>query len=188
MTKALFFFRPKFWLSLLKIAALVFVSGLILVQIPELLYDLSSTKPVDISGPDELQSKNLSQTVFASVRGRPDFEKAFVYNRYGLSYTYFNLKPYGLSIVVRTYEPVTEEWKQLNRFLGKLRPFERQPFHYRIRDIYRDRFQATIPEDAFFLALDDVPRANGWQIGALIFACALWGVMGYMFYFYPWRR
>jgi hypothetical protein len=188
MISSLFLFRLNFWLHILKIFCLVFVSGMILVQIPELLYDLGPAVPMKIADPGELSSKNPRKATFVAVTGKPDFEKAFVYNRYGLSYTYFNLKPYGLRLVVRTYERVTDEWRQLDRFIGKLRPFRRQPFHYRIRDIYKDKFQVLVPEDAFFLALDDVPRLNGWQVGAFVFACLLWAVMFYLFYFYRWRK
>jgi len=188
MIKSLFLFRLNFWLPILKTVALIFVSGMILVQIPELLYDLGSRIPVIVSGPDDLSVRNISSATFVSIKGEPDFEKAFVYKRYGLSYTYVNIKPYGMRLIARTYEPVTDEWKGLDRFLGKLRPFKRQPFHYRIRDIYKDKFQASVPEDAFFLALDDVPRLNGWQIGAFIFACVLWAAMFYLFYIYRWKR
>jgi hypothetical protein len=184
MIKSLFLFRPKFWLHVLKIIALVFVAGMILVQIPELLYDLGPKRPITISGPADLSFEQVPGTIFASIKGKPDFEKAFVYHRYGLSYTYFNIRPYGMRLVARTYEPVTEEWKQLDRFLGKLRHFNRQPFHYRIRDIYEERFGVSVPEDAFFLALDDVPGLNGWQVGAFIFAFLLWIVMFYLFYFH----
>ena len=51
-----------------------------------------------------------------------------------------------------------------------------------------EKFQVPVGEDAFFLALDDVPRLSGWQVGALIFASLLWIVMFYMFYFYKWRK
>ena len=90
--------------------------------------------------------------------------------------------------MVRTYEPVTDEWKDLNRFLGKLRPFNHQPFHYKIRDIYKEKFDIKVPDNAFFLGLDDVPKISGWQVGAVTFAFVLWLVMFYMFYFFKWEK
>ena len=188
MIKSLFFFRAGFWLHILRIAALLFVGGMIYVQIPELIYDLSPRVPVKIAGPEELTPEKYPETTFVSITGEPDFNRAFVYNRYGLSYTYFNIKPYGMNLVVRTYEPVTDDWKSINTFLGKLRPFNKQPFHYKIRDIYKEKFDADVPEDAFFMALDDVPELSGWQVGAALFACILWCVMFYMFYFHKWKR
>ncbi|EFK07937.1 conserved hypothetical protein [delta proteobacterium NaphS2] len=188
MIKGAFIFRLKFWLHVLRIFGLLFVSGMIFIQIPELRYDFGPKRPVTIPDPKGLSAEKMPGTLFVSIKGTPDFERAFVYKRYGLSYTYFNIKPYGERLVVRTYEPVTDEWKNLTRFLGKLRHFDHQPFHYRIRDIYEEKFGVTIPEDAFFLALDDVPESNGWQVGAFLFACILWAVMFYMFYFYRWKR
>ncbi len=184
MIRSLFLLRARFWSGILKVLALLFVGSMILVQVPELLYDLGPKTPVSISGPDELSSSKFTRATFVSIKGTPDFEKAFVYKRYGLSYTYFNIKPYGMRIVVRTYLPVTDDWKKLNRFLGKLRPFKHQPFHYRIRDIYREKFDIPVEKNAFFLALDDVPHLSGWQAGAFIFATLLWIVIFYMFYFY----
>jgi len=169
---------------LLKLGVLVFVSAMIAVQVPELMYDLGPDRPFPIGNPEDLSTKRFPSATFVSVSGKPDFRNAFIYRRYGLSYTYFTLQPYGLRLIVRTHSRVTDEWKALERFLGKLRPFRRQPFHYRIRDIYQEKFQVTIPEDAFFLALDDVPRINGWQVGALAFGSLLWFVMFYVFFLY----
>lgn len=176
--------RKGFWLTALKIMGLVFVAGMIWVQIPELRYDLNTRRPVEITGPEALSVERFGHATFVSIRGRPNFERAFVYRRYGLSYTYFNVDPYGMGLVVRTYDKVTDEWKNLNRFLGRLVPFARQPFSYRIRQIYHEKFQVQIPEDAFFLALDDVPRASGWQFGAIAFAGVLWVTMFYLFFLY----
>jgi hypothetical protein len=188
MTKPLFIFRLKFWLHILRVVALLFVAGLIYVQIPEFFYDLKPSKPIRLTDPALLSIENFPGSTFVSIDGKADFENAFVYKRYGLSYTYFNIKPYGMRLVVRTYQSVTEEWNTIVRFLGKLRPFVRQPFHYKIRDIYHEKFGISVPEDAFFLALDDVPRLSGWQIGAFVFACVLWLVMFYMFYFFRWNK
>jgi hypothetical protein len=180
---------PKgLWLIPLKLLALGFVGGMVLVQIPELRYDFGPTSPVTVSGPEDLSSTLFSRATFVSVSGTANFERGFVYQRYGLNYTYFTLEPYGMSLVVRTYHKVTDEWKDLNRFLGKLRPFNKQPFSYRIRQIYRDNYKIDVSEDTFFLALDDVPKPSGWQVGAMLFAGLLWLIMFYMFFFYRgWR-
>ena len=183
----MFLFKGKFWLTVLKVLFLAFVGAMLLVQIPELRYDLGDHVPVDVYTPEELTFERFPKATFVTVHGSPNFEKGFVYRRYGLNYTYFNIKPFGMRIVARTHDEVTDEWKRLDRFLGKLRPFNAQPFHYRIRDIYREKFRAEVPEDAFFLALDDVPRLSGWQIGAAGFSCVLWLVMFYFFFFFRRR-
>ena len=178
----------KISLYALKVLALAFVTGMILIQIPNIRYGLSSKTPVQISTPEELSRERFPVATFVSVAGKPNFEHAFIYKRYGLSYTYFTIDPYGMKIVVRTHETITNEWKQINHFLGKLLPFQRQPFSYRIRQIYRDRFQIELPENGFFLALDAVPGLNGWQIGAVIFGCVLWLVLFYLFFFFRWGK
>jgi hypothetical protein len=180
----MFLLSKRFWLTVVKVFGLVFVGGMVWVQIPELRYDLGPKRPVEISGPEDLSIERFGHATFVSIAGKPNFKRAFVYRRYGLSYTYFTVDPYGMRLVVRTYEKVTDEWKDLNRFLGRLRPFKRQAFSYRIRHIYREKFSVEIPENAFFLALDDVPRSSGWQLGAMAFAGCLWAVMFYLFFLY----
>jgi len=184
MTKFLFFLHSRFWLLALKIVALAFVGAMVLVQIPEMRYRLGPKEPVVISEPGELSLGKFPGVAFVMIQGKPDFGNAFVYRRYGLSYTYFNLESYGMRLVIRTHRTVNPEWRQLDRFVGKLRPFRYQPFHYRIRDIYREMFGAMVPADAFFLALDDVPRLSGWQVGAVTFAALLWIAMFYLFFIF----
>jgi hypothetical protein len=184
----MFLLKGWFWLTLLKVGALVFVGMMIAIQVPEIRYDLQPQKPVPVRKPEELTHERFPRATFVAVHGTPNFEKAFIYERYGLSYTYFNIEPYGLRLVVRTYEQVTDDWKQLDRFLGKLRPFEGQPFSYSIRHIYADRMEIEVPEDAFFLALDDVPELSGWQVGAAILATLIWLVMFYFFFLWGRRR
>ena len=173
---------------MLKIVALLFAGSMFSIQIPELRYDLGPKTPViiDESGEiTEITPEAFPRSTFVSLGGQSDFTHGFVYKRYGLSYTYFNIKPYGMRIVVRTYQPVTDEWKKLNRFVGKLRPFNRQPFHYKIRKIYRDKFQIDVPAEAFFMALDDVPRISGWQIGATVFSGLMFLFIFYITFIYP---
>ena len=85
----------------------------------------------------------------------------------------FSIEPYGDLVVVRTYDPVTDEWRKMDRFVGKLRPFETQPFSYRIRAIYKEKMGVDVPDGALFLALYDVPKPNGWQIAAIVLATVL---------------
>jgi hypothetical protein len=181
-------FKKKFWLTVLKILALLFVTIMVLVQIPELLYDFGPKEPAVINGPEDLDVQRFKSATFVTLPGSPDFEHAFIYARYGLKYTYFLIEPYGIKLVARTYEPVNDDWKLYEQFVGKLRPFNRQPFSYRIRQLYKDRFQLDIPKDAFFLALYDVPKPSGWQIGAFVFAILLWGIMFYFFFFFDWKK
>ncbi|MBM4033323.1 MAG: hypothetical protein FJ291_16290 [Planctomycetes bacterium] len=175
-------------LTCLKALCLGFVGWLLLVQIPELCYDFGPKTPVMIESPADLAPERLRSTTLVSIAATPNFDKAFIYRRYGLSHTYFTLDPYGLRIVVRTYDKVTDEWRGLTRFVGKLRPFARQPFSYHVRKILKDRHAVEVPPDAFFLALYDIPKPSGWQIGAVIFASVLWLVMLYLFFIRPWRR
>ncbi|MBI4772712.1 MAG: hypothetical protein HY788_00790 [Deltaproteobacteria bacterium] len=178
----------KLLLLLAKIAFLIFVASMIVVQIPELEYDLGDRTPVSIGGPEELSSNRFPRAVFAAVKGTADFRHRFTYSRYGLTFTYFNLDNYGARLVVRTYEPVNEQWEKIELFLGKLRPFKSQAFHYKIRDIYKESFGVDIPEDAFFLGLDDVPKLSGWQVGAVVFAGILWVVLFYMFFLFRRKK
>jgi hypothetical protein len=188
MTDRPLLLNKRFWFWVLKCFVLLFVGSMIVIQIPELRYDMSDIRPIEISNPDELERFSIRRATFVSVRGRANFEKAFVYQRYGLNYTYFIIEPYGLHLVSRTYEKVTDEWEDLNRFLGKLRPFDDQAFSYRIREIFYEQFEDSVPQDAYFLGLDDIPKPSGWQIGAVSFASVLWGVMFYLFFFFFPRR
>jgi len=181
-----FLFRKAFWLGFLKVFLLAFVAVMALTQIPELRYDLGSQEPATVAGVADLRPDRIAGPTFAAVSGTPDFSHAFVYRRYGLDHTYFTVEPYGPRLVVRTYDKVTDEWKDIRRFLGRLRPFAEQPFSYRIREIYRERAGIEIPEDAYFLALDDVPRASGWQVGAFVLSTVLW--LGMLYGFFLRRR
>jgi hypothetical protein len=178
----MFLLRARFWLGVAKALFLAFVALLALVQLPELRYDLGPRTPVELSEPADLAPGRFPTATFVAVRGTPDFEHAFVYRRYGLDHTYFQLEGYGTRLVVRTYEKVTDEWHELDRFLGRLQPFVRQPFSYHVRDILRDRMGVEIPRDAYFLALDDVPRPSGWQVGAVVFSALLWCLLLYLFF------
>ena len=178
----MFLFRLSFWLFLLKLFALAFVGMMAVMQIPELRYDFGAATPLAISGPEELQRLAPRKATFASVRGAPDFEQAFVYKRYGLAYTYFTAAPYGPMLVVRTHDTVDDQWRDIDTLVGRLRRFEDQPFSYRIREIYQEKVGLEVPETAYFLALHDVPRPSGWQIGAVAISSVAWLAMFYGFF------
>lgn len=181
-------FSPKLWINAGKIFMLMFVGVMILIQIPELAYDFSRQEPIQIDSAESLAEADIKGATFTAVKGIPDFTRAFTYHRYGLAYTYFMVEPYGRKLVVRTYETIDEDWSKRTRFLGKMRPFDDQPFSYRIRDLYLERFQIVIPHDACFLGLMDVPKPSGWSIGAVIFASVMWLTMFYFFYIFRFRK
>lgn len=176
----------RFLSAAARIAALTLVAFMVWIQVPELTYDLSDSKPLEIAGPDDLDPSRITGTTFAVVRGKPDFSEAFIYRRYGLDHHYFTVEPYGHQLVVRTYDKITDEWRGLNSFVGRLRPFEKQPFSRYIRGIYKDRFDVDLPANAYFLALDDVPRLSGWQMGGFMLAILMW--LGLFWLFFLWRR
>jgi hypothetical protein len=92
------------------------------------------------------------------------------------------LKEYGTMLVVRTSEKVSEDWEKIDTHLGRLRPYHRMPFSRSVRAGFRDTVGVSIPENAFFLARDDVPKLNGWNIGAVSFASILWCILFYFFF------
>lgn len=176
---------PRLWIELAKLFILGFVLVMIIIQIPELMYDTLGDRPVVINSPDDLDPRLLEGTSYAQIQGTPNFEYAFVYERYGLRFTYFTLEPYGLRILARAYDVAdTSEWTQKTMIEGKLRPFDSQPFSYNIEEIFRDENGVAVPEDAFFLGVGDVPAADGWQIGSIVFALILFSAMIYFFYFF----
>jgi hypothetical protein len=170
----------RIFLNLLKIAFLTVIAFMAWMQVPELRYDLGSGRPLEVEDPAGL--KRVTGTTFAVVRGNPDFTNAFVYRRYGLDHSYFTVMPYGMKLVVRTYDGITDEWRSIHSFVGRLRPFDRQPFSRYIAAIYRDRFGVEVPSDAYFLALDDVPEVSGWQVGSLILVGILWFFLFWFFF------
>jgi len=173
-------------LTVVKVFVLALVALMAWIQVPELTYDFWSKEPLEVAGPDDLNPSLVSGTTFAVIRGTPDFSEAFIYRRYGLDHHYFTVDPFGYRLVVRTYDKITDEWKGFNSLVGRLRPFEKQPFSRYIRAIYKDRFNVILPPDAYFLALDDVPKPSGWQIGGLVLAVLMW--LGLFWLFFLWKR
>lgn len=182
----MFFLRKRFWLTVLKVVALVYVAGLMLLQVPELRYDLGRQRPVPIETPEDLRRGNFGHSTFVRVAGTPDFSHSFRYSRYGLYFTYFNVEEFGMRLLVKTFDRPNEDWRHLDHFLGRLSSFERHHFSRRISSVYQEEFGVSVPRGAYVLALDDVPELSGWQVGGMALMGVLWVVMFY--FFFLWRR
>ena len=161
---------------------------MIMFQIPELRYDFGTKTPVQIQSVEELSPERFGRSTFASVKGKPDFNKAATFSKYGVNYTYFLLEGYGTKLVVRTIEPVSEQWESIDWHVGRMRPYRRMPFSRRVRAGFRQHLNLGIPEDALFLARDDVPRLSGWCIGGVIFASILWCTLVFFFFIHARLR
>lgn len=176
----------KIFFLILKLFLIVIVTSMVLFQIPELRYDFGSKEPVQITSPEQLQPGRFERSTFASVEGTIDFDRTAVFAMHGVRYTYFLLNEYDARLVVRSYEPVDEDWADITTHVGRLRPYHRMPFSRSVRAGFREHFGVTIPDDAYFLARDDVPAASGWTIGATVFAIVLWCVLFYFFFVHKW--
>jgi hypothetical protein len=175
-------------LALVKMLIMAVATLMIIVQIPELRYDLASGEPVQITAADQLSPARYAGPTLAVVHGTPDFERAAIFAKHGVQFTYFLLEEYGTALVVRAPEPLTEEWKQIDRHVGRLRTYARMPFRRSIRAGFRSNFGVELPEDALFLARDDVPRLSGWAIGAAVFSTALWCILFYCLFIWHGTR
>lgn len=178
----MFLLRKRFWINVLKVAALAYVAGLILLQAPELRYDLGPHRPLPISGLDGLKSRHFGRATFVSIAGTPEFRYGFKYPRYGLTMTFFNVQGYDLFVVARTFEEVDDDWSRINHLVGRLTHFDRSPFARRVRQAYQGQFGVTVPKGAYLLAMDDVPRVGGWQVAAVLVALAAWAAMFWTFF------
>jgi len=172
----------RVFLTILKLFLLLVATAMIKFQVPELRYDFGPKEPVHVESAEELTIERFPNSTFASVRGKADFTKAASFTRHGVCFTYFLLEGYGARLVVRTAEPVTQEWSEIDFHVGRLRPYRRMPFSRSVRAGFRRHFNLGIPEDALFLARDDVPRPSGWSIVATAFAIILWLVLAYFFF------
>ncbi len=186
----MFLFEKRFWLTILKVLALLFVAGMVALQVPELSYDLGSDEPVEVESPAELTSPEFKHSTFVSVAGSIDLDRRIEYASHGVPATYFLLEGYGPRLVVRTYERIEspEDWAAFNRFVGRLRPIGRLPFRRGVRARFEAEHDVRIPPDAYFLGLYDVPELSGWQVGAAAFAAILWLVLFYLFFIHRWER
>jgi hypothetical protein len=172
----------RVFLFVLKLFLILVVTMMIKFQVPELRYDFGTKKPVQIESADELSKERFATSTFVSVHGKSDFSKAAIFSKHGVTFTYFLLKEYGAMLVVRTSEKVNEDWEKIDTHLGRLRPYHRMPFSRSVRAGFRDTVGVSISENAFSLARDDVPKPNGWNIGAVILAGILWCVLAYFFF------
>lgn len=166
----------------IKLFLIIVVSSYFMFLIPELRYDFGPKEPIRIESLEQLEAARSPRAVFALVRGKADFSRAATFSKHGVRYTYFLLEEYGPRLVVRTAEKVSEEWEDIEFHVGRLRPYERMPFDRSVRAGFREKLGVGIPEGSFFLGRDDVPRAGGWSVGALIFASVLWVVLFYFFF------
>ncbi len=169
-------------LTVLKVFILLVVIEMIRFQIPELRYDLGTKEPVPIESSGDLSTGGFGRSTFVSVHGTPDLSKAATFTKHGVRYTYFLLAEYGNKLVVRSPETPNEDWVKIEYHLGRLRPYHRMAFSRSVRAGFAELFGVTIPDDAFSLARDDVPRPSGWSIGAVTFAGILWCVLAYFFF------
>lgn len=172
----------RVFLTLLKLLMMFFVTAMILFQLPELRYDFGTKEPLCITSVDELSVERFRQPTFVSIQGKANFAKAANFSKYGVKYTYFLLDEYDIRLVVRTHEVVSDQWQKIDFHLGRLRLYNDMPFSRSVRNGFRELYDLSIPQDAFFLARDDVPRFSGWSIAAMIFACVLWCVLVYIFF------
>ncbi|MHC4084483.1 MAG: hypothetical protein ACYSWZ_07075 [Planctomycetota bacterium] len=172
----------KVFLTFLKILLLLFLALMVKFQIPELRYDLGTKEMMPIKSLEDLSIERFQRSTFVSIRGKADFTKAATFAKYGVPYTYFLLDEHGSKLVVRSPEKLSEKWTEIDIHIGRLRPFQRMPFKRSVRAGFLKLFDVDIPEDAFFLARDDVPRASGWSIGAVAFAGILWCLLVYLFF------
>ena len=169
-----------------KLLAMGFPMVLALVQIPELKYDMNGNAPITITSLAELNDESIGLSAFAAVEGKGNFDHAFTYASYGIPYSYFMVEPYGLRLVIRTHLKVTDDWRNLSKFVGRMKPYRRLPFSRTVRKIFKQQYDIDIPADAFFLLHEDVPAISGWSVAALAFCVILWLTMGY--FFFLWKR
>ena len=172
----------RIFLTILKLFLLLVVIMMIRFQIPELRYDLGTKTPINIQSVDDLSIDRVSRSTFAKIKGKADFTKAATFPMHGVPFTYFLLEEYEAKLVVRTAEEMTEEWSEIDFHIGRLRPYHRMPFSRSVRAGFRKNFDIGIPEDAFVLARDDVPRLSGWSIFGVSFAGVLFCVLTYFFF------
>lgn len=172
----------SFFITCLGIFLVLVTTSMVYFQIPELRYDFGPKEPVMIESPDQLAGALTGRQVFASVKGTINFNRAATFSKHGVRYTYFMLNEYDTALVVRTYETIDESWAEMDRHLGRLRKYRRMPFSRSVRAGFHKNFDVTIPEKAFFLGRDDVPKLSGWSIGATIFAVVLWCILVYFFF------
>lgn len=186
---AFFLFRKRFWVQAVKFGLLAYFAVLAILQVPELLYDFGPSSPTVVSDSAALRALPAARSRFVTLRGQGEFDQAaFQYRSHGLDGTYFLLKGYDSWVVVRTYDKVTDDWKVLDRHVGRLQPYRTMAFSRTIRKVYQDRFGVTLPANGFYLARDDVPAASAWGIGATVFCILAFLAVLYFGFFWHGRK
>lgn len=165
-----------------KLLALAYVAALALTQVPELRYDLGAKSPAAVDAEALGAPGGFTRSTFVSLRATPDFDRAFRLRTHGVTQTYFLTREYGERCLVCTYDSVTEDWRALNRLVGRLKPVRRQPFVRKAIAGYRERHGLVIPPDAYCLSLYDTPRVSAWQIAGVAGMAALWAALLYVFF------
>ena len=172
----------KIFLTIIKVFLMIVVTAMVLFQIPEFRYDFGPQTPVQIESPEQLESLDVQESTFASIKGTINLDRAATFSTHGLTYTYFMLTEYGNSLIVRTYERVDEGWTDIDRHVGRLKPYEQMPFSRSVRAGFKTNFDVMLADKAYFLGRDDVPHVGGWSVGGMIFAVVLWCVLVYLFF------
>ena len=170
------------FITFLGLFLVLVTTSMVYFQLPELRYDFGPKEPVMIDSPEQLADALTGRQIFASVKGTINFDRAATFSKHGVRYTYFMLNEYDTALVVRTYETINEDWAGLDRHLGRFRKYRRMPFSRSVRAGFHKNFDITIPDSAFFLGRDDVPKPSGWSVGAAIFAVTLWCILVYFFF------
>ena len=184
-----FLFRKRFWIGAIKVGLLIYFAVLAVLQAPELLYDFGPAKPVVVADSAALRALPPTRSRFVTLQGPGEFDAAaFQYRSHGLDGTYFLLKGYDAWVVVRTYDKVTDDWKTLDRHVGRLQPFRTMAFSRTIRKVYQDRFGVTLPANGYYLARDDVPAVSAWGIGAAAFCVLAFFAVLYFGFFWHARK
>lgn len=106
------------------------------LQIPELRYDLSGDAPLEIASPAELAALEGEQARFVAIGGKGDFRRGFQIQTHGVAMYFFTIHPYDMQVIVRSMEKPDEQWRRFDRFLGRLKPFRRQPFARRVEQAF----------------------------------------------------
>lgn len=171
-----------FFFTVIKVFLLVVVTAMVFFQIPELRYDFGSKEPVVIDSPEQLKELNIDRSTFVSIHGTINFDRAATFATHGLKYTYFMLNDYDAMLIVRTYETVDESWAEIDRYIGRLQPYDQMAFSRSVRAGFKTNFDVMIADKAYVLGRDDVPAVSGWSVGATIFAVILWCILVYFFF------
>lgn len=157
---------PTTFLNMLKFVALLAVVAAILYQLPELRYDLASRQPVRVSTPADLKSQRFGNSTYVTIHGRADLGKLVTLPS-ARATVFFPLQEYGGAVLVRTDEKADEDWKQYDRWPGRLQPLLEAGEHERVRELLRQQHGLAVPDDAYVLVWGDHPATQGGQLASM---------------------